>query len=493
MKKVYIIITICAVFLTTFLLGFNYKNMSEPNVFYQVYLDDEVIGVVKSKSDLERYIDREGDYIKRKYGVKKVYAPNGLEIKKITTYNQKLDSVKEVYQRIKKERPFTIKGYQVKIRQEVDSEDKSKKEERINKYYVLNQKIFKEAAESTIRIFVGKEKYEAYRNNTQKEIETTGTKVTDIYIDGDKTIKEMQIPVTEDIYTDATSLAHDLVFGKDSTTKKYVVQIGDTIEKVAFNNQISVEEFLISNSEFTSENNLLYPNQEVVIATTNPQLSVVMKEYMVEEKESSYTQKIVYDDSMLLGDEVVSQTGENGLDRISQNVKYVNGAINYVERVNKEVLKAPIEQIVTKGSHYIPNVGSTTSWGWPTESGWTISSQYAWRTNPITKRRELHDALDIAGTGYGSPIYAANNGTVVVASYTSINGNYVIINHNNGYYTYYGHMSRIIAKKGQTVARGQEIGKIGMTGQATGPHVHFGIWRGFPYYGGTALNPNNFY
>lgn len=477
-----------------FFLGFNYKNLSEPNTLYQVYLDEKVIGVIKSKTDLEHYIDQEGNYIKRKYGVDKVYAPDGLEIKKITTYNQHVDSVKKVYDKIKEEKPFTIKGYQITIREMVESaEEDGKQKEKVNRYYVLKEEIFRDAVEANIRIFVGKEKYEAYANKTQKEIETTGSILTNVYLAGDKTIKEMQIPVTEEIYTDATELAHDLIFGKNSTTKKYIVQIGDTIEKVAFNNKISVEEFLISNPEFTSANNLLYPNQEVVIGVTAPQLNIVAEEYVVEDKVSEYGQKVVYDDTMMVGDEVITQAGQKGLDRITQTVKYVNGAINYVENHGKEVLKAPVDQIVTRGTHYVPSVGSTTSWGWPTDSGWTISSYYAWRINPISGRRELHDALDIAGTGYGSNIYAANNGTVVEARYNYINGNYVVINHNNGYYTYYGHMSRIIAKKGQVVARGQVIGKVGMTGWATGPHVHFGIWTGYPYYGGRSHNPLSFY
>ncbi len=480
---------------SVFLLGFNYKNLSEPNAYYQVYLDDEVIGVIKSRKALERYIDEEGSQIKRKYNVDNVYAPDGLEIKKITTYDKKVDSVKTIYNKIKEERPFTIKGYQVTVRQTVASaEEENKTEEKINRYYVLNEEIFREAAEETIKIFVGEEQYETYKNDLQIPIDTTGSIITDIYIDGDKTIKEMKIPVTEEIYTSATDLTHDLVFGKDSSTKKYIVQMGDTIDKIAFNNRISVGEFLISNPEFTSENSLLYPNQEVVIGITNPQLSVVKIVYSVEDHESNYGQEIIQDDDMMLGEEFVETKGEKGLDRVSQNMKYVNGEINYIEPKGKEILKAPINEVIRRGTHYIPSVGSLTSWYWPTNSGWTITSYYAWRINPINGQRELHDAVDIAGTGYGSPIYAANNGTVEVASYNYMNGNYVIINHNNGYYTYYGHMSKILVQKDQGVARGSKIGLVGDTGWATGPHVHFGIWYGFPYRNGSrSQNPLNFY
>ena len=76
MKK-YLPIIIVILGITVFLLGFNYKNINEPNTFYQVYLDDEVIGVISSKEELEKYIDKEEEQIKRKFGVEKVYAPNG--------------------------------------------------------------------------------------------------------------------------------------------------------------------------------------------------------------------------------------------------------------------------------------------------------------------------------------------------------------------------------------------------------------------------------
>ena len=497
MKK-YLPIIIVILGITVFLLGFNYKNINEPNTFYQVYLDDEVIGVISSKEELEKYIDKEEEQIKRKFGLEKVYAPNGLEIKKITTYNEGLTSVKDIYDIIKEKKAFTIKGYQITIRQEVASAEEDgddKTVSKINKYYVLKKETFSEAVESMIKIFVGSEKYEAYVNKTQEEIKTIGSFINDIYLDGDKTIKEMQIPVTEDIYTDIENLTHDLVYGKESNSTKYVVQIGDTIEKIAFNNKISVEEFLISNPEFTNKNNLLYANQEVVIAETNPQLSVVMLEYSVEDKESNYGQVIEEDATMTLGNEVVKQPGEKGLDRVSQTNKYVNGALDSVRDPSKEVLKAPVDEIILRGTHYVPNIGSTTSWGWPTNSGWTITSGYSWRTNPINGQRELHDGIDIAGTGWGSPVYATNTGDIVVASYKYIYGNFIIFNHFFGYFTYYGHMSSFNnVKVGQVVARGETIGFVGDTGWATGAHVHYSIWRGYPWRNGsTTLNPLTFY
>ena len=79
---------------------------------------------------------------------------------------------------------------------------------------------------------------------------------------------------------------------------------------------------------------------------------------------------------------------------------------------------------------------------------------------------------------YG-PVYAADNGTVIQKGFNGISGNYLVIDHNNGFTTYYGHFNvPPYVEIGDTVQRGQVIGQIGMTGLATGPHVHFEIRDG---------------
>ena len=77
----------------------------------------------------------------------------------------------------------------------------------------------------------------------------------------------------------------------------------------------------------------------------------------------------------------------------------------------------------------------------------------------------------------GTPIYAAMSGKVVVAGWSNVFGNYVIINHENGYQTLYGHLSKRIAQQGQRVSQGTRIGLAGSTGYSTGPHLHFTVYK----------------
>lgn len=485
MKKLVISIFVLIISLAIFYLGLHYKTSAKPNMYYQVYLNGEKIGVINSKEDLENYIDKQNESYKKKFDTNKIYAPNGLEIKKIETYNKTTSTIKEVYQKISSKEPFTIKGYQFTIKKE-DHDPII--------IYTLSEDIFDTAVENTIKTFVGEENYQLYKDGEQNKIETTGNIIEKIYIGEDITIKNVNIPVNENIYTDAATLSKFFVFGTEDNQTKYTVQIGDTIEDVAFNHQISIEEFLISNPSFTNSKNLLFPGQEVIIGVTDPQISVVMEEYSVKDQEVNYSVEYEYDENKVIGDDEIIQNGENGMERITQRVKSVNGVINYVDPISKEELKPTINEIIIKGDKYIPTVGSTTNWLWPTNSGYTISSDYVYRINPINGARELHAAIDISGTGYGSPIYAVTNGVVSEASYRYQDGNYICINHNNGYHTCYAHMSKRNATVGQTVARGQIIGYVGQSGWATGPHLHFEVWvNGKPWMGGKRINPWNMY
>ena len=474
-----------------FVLGFGYKTAPEPNNYYEVYLNDESLGTIRSEKELEDYIDENGAYYKNKFDVDKVYSPKGLQVRKLTTYSGDVSSVSEIYKKISKEEPLTIKGYEFIIKKQT-TEKNTEAEDTVTtqSIYVLDKNVFKDAVTTLIKTFVGADAYQAYIDDNQVKIETTGENIEDVYVSEDITVRETNIPVNETIYTDATELANYLLYGKDQTATEYTVQAGDTIENVAFNNKISPEELLLSNTALTSTTNLLYPGQKLKIVETNPQISVVEESYVVEDIESQYTTEERYDDNTVIGQDKVIQEGENGLERVSQKVRKVNGIINYVDPQGKTVLKEPVSRIIVKGNKYIPDVGSTTSWGWPTDSGWTLSSGYVWRTNPVTGKRELHGGLDISGTGYGSKIYATNNGRVKEASYHYSYGNHVIIDHNNGYLTLYAHMSRINVKVGQVVARGDVIGYVGMTGTATGPHVHYEIWKGCDY---CRINPMSMY
>ncbi len=112
-----------------------------------------------------------------------------------------------------------------------------------------------------------------------------------------------------------------------------------------------------------------------------------------------------------------------------------------------------------------------------------IVSGYGTRRNPFGPGYEFHDGLDFPAW-YGTPIYATAPGRVVEAGWSNILGRYVKIDHGYGYSTVYGHMSKILVKRGDKVERGGLIGKVGSTGRSSGPHVHYSV-----FIWGRAVNP----
>ncbi len=125
---------------------------------------------------------------------------------------------------------------------------------------------------------------------------------------------------------------------------------------------------------------------------------------------------------------------------------------------------------------------------WPTPSCHYITSHFSpRRKNPVSGVWKRHTGTDI-GAAYGASIVAANSGTVTLAGWNSGYGNCVIIDHGGGRATLYAHMSSYSVSTGQTVQRGQQIGKVGSTGNSTGPHLHFEV-----LINGTAVDPMQYF
>lgn len=480
-----------------FLTGFT-NISSTPKTVYRVYLKGEAIGAIKSKKSFENYIDKKQEEIKKKYNVKKVYAPVDLDIVKEITFESTIKTNKEIYDEIKDISPFTINGYIIKIKglDTKDSEGNVIKGQ-TQKIYVLDKSVFTSAIEKTAKSFITSEAYEAYANDTQKEIKDTGKIIENIYIKNKITIKKDKIPVDKTIYTTEEELSKYLLFGTTEPQATYIIQDGDTISDVAFNNKISVEEFLIANPNLQGENSLLSPGQVVTLGILKPQVSVVEEDHIVKDEEQNFATKTEEDPNQYTNYTVIKQEGIKGLNRVTQKVQKVNGETVSLVGLSQEVLKEPVEEIIVKGTKqrsygwsggYGNLIITKGMFGWPATCS-TVSSGFGWRWGV------LHDGTDIAGCGYGSNIFAAESGEVVTVGYKYDNGQYITIRHDNGYYTMYAHLCSgcTYVKQGDRVQRGQPIGGMGQTGFATGVHLHYAIWTGPPYAGGTALNAMNFY
>lgn len=156
----------------------------------------------------------------------------------------------------------------------------------------------------------------------------------------------------------------------------------------------------------------------------------------------------------------------------------------YDKKDNKENFNLNLKEVDTyyennNSIEYISYID--TSWRWPTDHRYYITNQYQYN----------HPAVDIV-TSSNLNVYSAYSGEVITDSYKYDNGNYLVIKQDNGYYVLYAHLSQKLAHAGEKINKGQIIGIMGKTGTATGIHLHFSVWEGYPH-SSKSINPFNFY
>ncbi len=191
------------------------------------------------------------------------------------------------------------------------------------------------------------------------------------------------------------------------------------------------------------------------------------------------------------GYRLVQQKGVNGTKRIITTQIFIDGVLAETEH-DSEITKEPVDEIIVVGSKTSYNgvyIGEASSKGflWPAPSCHYVSSPYGWRSSG------WHNGIDLVKSGggaLGTPVIASRSGRVeVVQRSNSGYGNMVLINHGDGYKTRYAHMVKgsITVSVGEYVDAGQTIGRVGSTGNSTGPHLHFEVIRN-----GETQNPKNY-
>jgi LysM repeat protein len=228
----------------------------------------------------------------------------------------------------------------------------------------------------------------------------------------------------------------------------HTVVAGDTLYALAMTYGLRAETLMWSNN-MEQNPDLLRLGQQLVILPMDGVYHTVAKNDTLESIAKAYKAKVAD----------IINLEQNGLDprnpvlRVGQKLIVPGGSKpQVVKRVT--VYTGPVPANAARG---------TGRFVWPT-AGY-ITQGY----------KPLHRALDIAGWT-GAPVKASDSGYVVAAGWSDAGyGNYVVIDHRNGYQTLYGHLSRIYVNAGQSVGRGAVIGLMGSTGRSTGPHLHFEI------------------
>lgn len=478
-----------------FFVGMDTRVAGTPASVYQVYLDGEKIGLIANKDELLNLIDTEQSEIKEKYKVDKVYPPSGLDIKKVYTYEDDIVDSVSIYNKIKDIEPFTIEGYNATItytEKKITNDGDILEPGAPVHIYMLDKNIFDEALYNTAKSFIGTTDLENYQANTQKEITDTGEIISSIYFEETMTIKKDLISTEEYIFSSVDELSRYLLFGTLEDQEKYAIKEGEDLESIAEKHNLNVEELLIANPQFTAANVLLTPGEIINVGLISPLVSVVYRKTVIEDMDVSYKTEVINDSTKYTDYTNVTTKGQNGVNRITQDIKYTNGEIKSLSIVQSQVIKPVVNQVEVHGTkklgggyYFYDKSQGNSEWSWPTVSPFVITSKFKWRWG------KMHQGIDISGCGYGSPIYSVKEGVVTHVNYdkSKSEGLAVYISHSNGYITQYMHLSKILVSEGQKVNRAEKIALMGSSGSSTGTHLHLGVWQGTPYQGGVALDP----
>lgn len=255
----------------------------------------------------------------------------------------------------------------------------------------------------------------------------------------------------------------------------HIVQENDTLWDLAGTYNTSVEELKKLNPGL-SEN--LQLGQEIITSGYSPLLTVISKYEYTQEEKIPFKTEYINDSSLPRGTSKTIQQGEPGLKKVTYQVTAQNGKITEKKTVSEGIIKKSKARIIKRGTKFILSSRGGGGLVWPASG--SISSRFGPRWG------KTHTGIDIAA-GYGNPVWAAGPGRVISAGWNGGYGQMVAISHGNNVVTRYAHLSSISVKTGQTVNSRQIIGRVGTSGNTTGPNLHFEV-----LVNGVQKNPLNY-
>lgn len=259
------------------------------------------------------------------------------------------------------------------------------------------------------------------------------------------------------------------------------------VEEIAKSDQRMMEEIRTLASDVLSAKETLAA-EKVTVEEKKTELAAAEEALEAKRTESEkLLDELIANAELLDADMEKYDAMENELaEEIAQKEKEYNEKVEAERRAQEEANKN------NGGSSGGGSGGGTTSDGsflypLPRSCGSWCTSPYGYRYHPISGTYTFHSGVDLAAAG-GTPIYASKSGTVTTAAYAQYSwGNYVVINHGDGYSTLYAHMRYYAVSVGEYVNQGDVIGYVGTTGNSTGNHLHFNV-----YYNGSLQNPFNY-
>ncbi|MEG1699217.1 MAG: peptidoglycan DD-metalloendopeptidase family protein [Oscillospiraceae bacterium] len=281
--------------------------------------------------------------------------------------------------------------------------------------------------------------------------------------------------------TDSAAIINTLT-GEVEGQKIYVVQKGDSPQIIAQKNGIPLKDLQALNPHMNEKSYNMPIGDELLVSRQENFLQVKTIEPTVYTRAIPFTTETEETDKLFKNQKKTVRQGAEGEEQVTSEIVRIDG-IQVEEIVQSRVtLREPVSRLDQIGTKNFVNtttggVVGTGRFAYPVPNVTYVTTKFG---------QGGHRGVDICAA-YGSPIVAADSGTVVQAGYHNSYGNYILINHGNGISTRYAHCSQLAVGVGSTVGRGQIIGYVGSTGNSSGNHCHFEVMVG-----GGLVNPLGF-
>ncbi|MBE6880567.1 MAG: M23 family metallopeptidase [Ruminococcaceae bacterium] len=366
-------------------------------------------------------------------------------------------------------------------------------QEYISRYQLVNKmmEISDQAIEYAYGMYIGNKFYGALVDKTPVEKKTE--ELLEAYRTNsspdEEVMFEKEISYVPGLYLSNSIVSTDeiieLITSKKVEAAYYTVVDGDSHYLICEKLGITMDELEALNPGIMDEDFVLRAGQKLLKNQEVPFLSVSISRTEVYDVEVPYDTEYTTDDQHYQGVNTTMVAGEYGINQVTAKVYYVNGEETKRDIISTVRTKDPVTEVISQGtlppqsSHYSDEeINANTKYIWPVEGG--ELSEWGWWDGGYYG----HRGVDIVGY-YGCDIYAGASGVVSYAGWHSGGFGYlVVIDHPDGFQTWYAHNSEIFVYEGQQVIQGQCIAALGATGIAYGAHCHFEV-----RYGGERLNP----
>ncbi len=344
----------------------------------------------------------------------------------------------------------------------------------------------------------------AEKTTEEEKLNKTNLEIADLKIAIEKRNNQLSEQARDVQLNQTSSNLLEIVLGSDSISEAFgraiavttIVHANNEIIEKQKSDQDKLEELVIESEKriklIEEKSQLLKEKQEALVAARlDQEVAINELESMIatekEQKELYEAQKIEAEKKREAELKAIAE--QKAKEEAARQAQAEQQAKEAAQQANNQVTiqtqnKEDSSNITINHSEPASPTSPSTSSGWGLPvSNIFVSSTFGWRSNPWgTGAADLHDGIDLVGSS-GTPIYASRAGTVVEVSYHSSAGNHVIIDHGDGYYSYYLHLSSFSVSVGQSVSQGTVVGGMGTTGNSTGVHLHFGVstslWSNF--------------